>query len=48
VESKADGKWYLPPIIDEQNLNKRRESIGLEKMEEYVSYWGISYEIPRE
>jgi hypothetical protein len=46
VEAKADRQWYIPPIIDEKNINKRREALGLEKMETYVSYWGIDYKLP--
>jgi hypothetical protein len=47
VEAKADRQWYIPPIIDEKNLDKRRQALGLEKMETYVSYWGIDYKLPQ-
>lgn len=35
------GKDTLAPIEDFVNVDKRREAVGLEPLEEYVKYWGI-------
>lgn len=45
--SKTSNKYELFPIEDEQNLNKRRKDIGLEKMSEYVKQWGLKYDVPQ-
>jgi uncharacterized protein DUF6624 len=37
------GKCSIAPIEDEINVNKRRQSVGLEPIEEYVKQWGIVY-----
>ncbi len=41
IHKDSTGKIVLYPIEDFQNLNKRRLKIGLDPIEEYVSYWGI-------
>lgn len=33
----------IAPIEDEPNVDKRRASVGLEPLADYVSYWGIVY-----
>ena len=40
------GKYFVAPIEDEANVNKRRASVGLEPLEEYVQHWNIDYKLP--
>lgn len=40
------GKYFVAPIEDEPNVNKRRASVGLEPLEEYVKHWNIDYKLP--
>ena len=40
------GKYSIEPIDDEPNVNKRRASVGLERLEEYTKQWGIDYILP--
>lgn len=40
------GKYFVAPIEDESNVNKRRASVGLEPLEEYVKHWSIDYKLP--
>ncbi len=42
----ATGKYFLSPIEDEPNVNKRRAEVGLEPLERYVRRWGIVYKLP--
>ena len=44
-QDKKNGKYLLSPIEDEINVNKRRASVGLGSIEEYVKHWGIIYKI---
>jgi hypothetical protein len=37
------GPYYLWPVQDEMNLNKRREEVGLITIEEYLKYWDLEY-----
>lgn len=39
------GEYRLAPIEDEPNVNKRRASVGLGPIEEYVKRWGIEYKV---
>ena len=40
------GKYFVAPIEDEFNVNKRRASVGLEPLEDYVKHWNIDYKLP--
>ena len=40
------GKYFVGPIEDEPNVNKRRAAVGLEPLEDYVKLWGIDYKLP--
>jgi len=40
---RETGKYYIYPISDIQNVNKRRAEIGLESIEEYASSSGYVY-----
>jgi hypothetical protein len=41
-------KYLVSPIEDEPNVNKRRASVGLGPLEDYVKIWGIEYSLPKE
>jgi hypothetical protein len=41
------GKYFVAPIEDEPNVNKRRASVGLGPLEDYVRRWDIDYKLPR-
>ena len=38
------GEYFLHPIEDPANINKRRAEVGLGPIEEYVKRWGIKYD----
>jgi len=42
------GKYYLDPIEDEPNVDKRRASVGLNPLEDYAQQWGIDYKLPKQ
>jgi hypothetical protein len=41
------GKYTIPPIEDEANVNVRRASVGLGPLEEYLKNWNIEYKLPK-
>jgi len=41
------GKYFVQPIEDEVNVNKRRSKVGLMPLEEYTKNWNIDYKLPR-
>lgn len=45
---QVTGEYIISPIEDEINVNKRRDSVGLGPLEEYVKYWGIVYTLPKQ
>lgn len=44
--NKTTGTFYVAPIEDEPNVNKRRQQVGLPPLEEYLKHWGIEYKLP--
>ncbi len=40
------GKYFVAPIEDEANVNKRRVKVGLGPLEEYARQWDIDYKLP--
>jgi hypothetical protein len=43
VGSDASGKMYILPLEDPDNVDKRRQSVGLPPMAEYVQYFGLTW-----
>jgi len=41
------GKYELWPVEDEENLDKRRASVGLEPIAEYLGHFGLTYIPPK-
>jgi hypothetical protein len=44
IRSAGDG-YYVRPLIDPDNVDKRRAEVGLRPIEEYVSQWGITWDV---
>lgn len=40
-----DGKHCVLPLLDPDNVDKRRAEVGLKPLKEYVSYWGIIWDV---
>jgi len=45
IRNSRTGKYYLQPLQDPQNVDKRRAEVGLSPIKEYVSQWGINWSI---
>lgn len=39
------GELYVSPLIDPENVNERRAKVGLGSIEEYISYWGLKWDV---
>lgn len=44
-QDQNTGKYYVSPLIDPDNVDKRRAEVGLGPIQEYVSNWGISWNV---
>jgi len=42
---KLDGKWCIRPLEDPENVDKRREEVGLGPLKEYTEYFGFTWNI---
>jgi hypothetical protein len=42
------GKYYIDPIEDEANVDKRRTAVGLGPLADYASQWNIIYQLPKQ
>jgi hypothetical protein len=47
TRNEASGKYELWPVEDEENLDKRRSSVGLDPIAEYLKNFGITYIAPK-
>ena len=45
AEDSLPGEWVVSPLIDPDNVDKRRAEIGLESIQEYVSQWGLTWDL---
>ena len=43
IGDSITGKEIVAPIEDEENVNKRRATVGLEAIEDWAQKWGIEY-----
>lgn len=41
----GSGDFYLRPMIDPDNVDKRRASVGLEPIAEYLANWNIKWDV---
>lgn len=39
------GEYYVSPLIDPDNVDKRRAEVGLGPIQEYISNWGITWDV---
>lgn len=44
---QVTGEYYVLPLKDPDNVDKRRSEVGLGKLENYVSRWGITWDIEK-
>lgn len=44
-KDEETGKCYVAPLEDPKNVDEKRASIGLESLQEYLSNWGIAWNI---
>lgn len=42
---RESGESYVLPLEDPDNVDKRRESVGLGKLRDYISYWGLTWNV---
>ncbi|MFA8433144.1 MAG: DUF6624 domain-containing protein [Marinifilaceae bacterium] len=45
ARDKESGEYYVLPLIDPDNVNKRRAEVGLGVIEDYISYWGMTWDV---
>jgi len=41
------GEYYVSPLIDPENVDKRRAQVGLGTIADYVKHWGITWDIEK-
>jgi hypothetical protein len=45
MQNNKTGKYYVQPLEDPENVDKRRAKVGLPPIQEYVSQWAIKWSI---
>jgi hypothetical protein len=40
-----DGKYFVSPIEDPDNVDKRRAEVGLQPLSEYVKHWDLKWDV---
>jgi len=39
------GEYYILPLIDPDNVDKRRAEVGLETIQDYISNWEMTWDV---
>jgi hypothetical protein len=47
IRDPKTGTYTVAPIFDEINVDKRRQTVGLESLETYLKRYGINYTLPQ-
>lgn len=42
---QATGEHYVLPLIDPENVDKRRSEVGLGTIQEYITNWGLTWDL---
>ncbi|HET8855604.1 MAG TPA: DUF6624 domain-containing protein [Salinimicrobium sp.] len=42
---KKTGSYFVSPLLDPDNVNKRRAEVGLGPIEDYISNWGLTWDV---
>ena len=42
-----NGKYFVSPLIDPENVNERREKVGLGTIESYINHWNMVWDIEK-
>lgn len=42
---QESGESYVLPLEDPDNVDKRRASVGLGKLQDYINYWGLTWNV---
>lgn len=45
--NKETGEFYVKPIEDPENVDKRRESVNLNPLSDYISKWNLTWDIEK-
>ncbi|MEM9723055.1 MAG: DUF6624 domain-containing protein, partial [Bacteroidota bacterium] len=41
------GDYYVSPLIEPEKVNERRAEVGLGTIEEYITHWGITWDVEK-
>ena len=41
------GEYYVSPLIDPENVDKRRAEVGLGTIADYINHWGMTWDIKK-
>lgn len=45
TQDQETGEYSVYPLIDPDNVDKRRAEVGLGPLQDYVSYWGLTWDV---
>ena len=46
-QDHTTGEYYLSPLIDPDNVDKRRAEVGLDPLKDYLSNWGLTWDVEK-
>lgn len=44
-QDQETGEYYVAPLIDPDNVDKRREEVGLGPIQDYIYMWGMTWDV---
>jgi hypothetical protein len=45
ARDQKTGEYYVLPLIDPDNVNQRRNEVGLGTLQDYISNWGMTWDV---
>jgi hypothetical protein len=42
---QASGQYYVLPLMDPDNVDRRRAEVGLQPIQDYISNWGMKWDV---
>ncbi|MCG8839041.1 hypothetical protein G1K37_11865 [Tenacibaculum dicentrarchi] len=44
---KETGEYFVSPLVDPENVDKRRIEVGLEPISNYINYWNMTWDVKK-
>ena len=47
MKNQETGEYFVSPLIDPENVDKRRAEVGLGPIADYISNWNMTWDVKK-